>query len=173
MVRSTVPLSRLSSLIDDTVAQVSPLVAVDVRAFETTIRDGLVRERLMALLSGTFGALAALIAAIGLYGVVSYLALRRTNEIGVRVALGASRPDILALLFRESGTLLAAGLLIGAAMSLAAAGSVRSLVFGLEPQNPVVIAAACALLALIGLAASYLPARRAANVPPLLALREE
>jgi ABC-type antimicrobial peptide transport system permease subunit len=127
----------------------------------------------MALLSVTFGALAALIAAIGLYGVMSYLALRRTNEIGVRVALGASRADVLGLLFRESGTLLAAGLLIGAVMSLAAAGSVRALVFGLDPQSPLALGAAGALLALIGCAASYLPARRAANLPPLLALREE
>jgi predicted permease len=173
MVRSTVPLPRLLSQLQSAVAHVSPQISVDVRPFDATIRDGLLRERLMALLSGTFGALAALIAAIGLYGVMSYLALRRTNEIGVRVALGASRSDVLALLFRESGTLLAAGLLIGAAMSLAASGSVRALVFGLEPQSPVVIGAACALLALIGVAASYLPARRAANLPPLLALREE
>ena len=173
MVRSTVPLSRLSSLIEDAVAQVSPLIAVDVGAFETTIRDGLVRERLMALLSGTFGVLAALIAAIGLYGVMSYLVLRRTNEIGVRVALGARRADVLTLLFREAGALLAVGLAIGAAMSLAAAGSVRALVFGLEPQSPGIISLACALLALIGLVASYLPARRAANLPPLVALREQ
>jgi len=173
MVRSTVPLSRLSTLIEGAVAQVSPQIAVDVRAFETTIRDGLVRERLMALLSGTFGALAALIAAIGLYGVMSYLVLRRTNEIGVRVALGARRADVFTLLFRESGTLLAAGLLIGAVMSLAAAGSISALVFGIEPRSPAIIGLACALLACTGLAASYLPARRAANLPPLLALREE
>jgi predicted permease len=173
MVRSTTPLPRLFSQLQSAVAQVSPQIAVDVRAFETTIRDGLVRERLMAFLSGTFGALAALIAAIGLYGVMSYLALRRTNEIGVRVALGASRSNVLALLFRESGTLLAVGLVSGAAMSLAAAGSVKALVFGLEPQSPFVIGAACALLALVGFAASYLPARRAANLPPLLALRED
>jgi putative ABC transport system permease protein len=173
MVRSALPLSRVSSLIDDTVAQVSPLIAVDVHAFETTIRNGLVRERLMALLSGTFGVLAALIAAIGLYGVMSYLVVRRTNEIGVRVALGARRADVLTLLFRETGALLAVGLAIGAGMSLAAAGSVRALVFGLEPHSPLVIGLACTLLALIGFAASYLPARRAANLPPLLALREE
>jgi hypothetical protein len=173
MVRSTVPLSRLSSLLGSTVAEVSPLIAADVRPFDATIRDGLVRERLMALLSGTFGVLAALIAAIGIYGVMSYMALRRTNEIGVRVALGARRADVLTLLLREAGTLLAAGLVIGAIVSMAAAGSVRTLVFGIEPQNPGNIAVACALLALIGLAASYLPARRAANLPPLLALREE
>ena len=173
MVRSGTPLPRLLSLLQHSVAQVSSQIAVDVRSFETTIRDGLLRERLMALLSGTFGALAAFIAAIGLYGVMSYLTLRRTNEIGIRMALGASRSNVLTLLFRESGALLAAGLLIGAAISLAAAGSVRALVFGLEPQSPVVIGLACALLAMIGFVATYLPARRAANLPPLLALREE
>jgi predicted permease len=173
MVRSTVPLPRLSSLIGSAVAQVSPLIAVDVRPFDTTIRDGLVRERLMALLSGTFGGLAALIAAIGLYGVMSYLALRRTNEIGIRVALGARRANVLTLLLREAGTLLAVGLVVGTALSLASAESVRALVFGLEPHSPALIGLACALLALTGLAASYLPAHRAANLPPLVALREQ
>jgi ABC-type antimicrobial peptide transport system permease subunit len=89
------------------------------------------------------------------------------------MALGARRADVLALVLREAGTLVAAGLAIGAAVSLAAGGSVRAFVFGLEPQSPGVISLACALLALTGLAASYLPARRAANLPPLVALREQ
>jgi ABC-type antimicrobial peptide transport system permease subunit len=173
MVRSRAPLPQLSSVLGRAVGQVSPLIAVDVRPFDATIRDELVRERLMALLSGTFGALATLIAAIGLYGVMSYLVLRRTNEIGVRVALGARRADVLRLVLGEAGTLLATGLVIGAAVSLAAAGSVRAFVFGLEPQSPVIISLACALLAVTALAASYLPARRAANLQPLVALREQ
>jgi ABC-type antimicrobial peptide transport system permease subunit len=173
MVRSPLPLPRLSSLLGSAVAQVNPLIAVDVRPFDATIRDGLVRERLMALLSGTFGGLAALIAAIGLYGVMSYLVLRRTTEIGVRMALGAQRSDVLTIVLGEAGWLVAAGLVIGVGISLAAAGSVRSLVFGLEPQSPGIITLACVLLALTGLAASYLPARRAANLPPLVALRQD
>jgi putative ABC transport system permease protein len=173
MVRSPAPLPQLSSVLGRAVGQVSPLIAVDVRRFDATIRDELVRERLMALLSGTFGALAALIAAIGLYGVMSYLVLRRTKEIGVRIALGARRADVLTLVLREAGALLAAGLVIGAAVSLGAAGSVRAFVFGLEPQSPIIISVACALLAVTALAASYLPARRAANLTPLVALRED
>jgi predicted permease len=173
MVRSTLTTLRLSSVLGSAVAHVSPLIAVDVRPFGDTIRDGLLRERLMALLSGTFGALAALIAAIGLYGVMSYLVLRRTNEIGVRMALGARRADVLTLVLYEAGTLLAVGVAIGAAVSLSAAGSVRALVFGLEPQSPGIVSLACALLAVTGLAASYLPARRAANLAPLVALREQ
>jgi ABC-type antimicrobial peptide transport system permease subunit len=129
-------------------------------------------ERFMAILSGLFGVLAALIAAIGLYGVMSYLVLRRTNEIGVRMALGARRSDVLTIVLGEAATLLTMGLAIGVVMSLAAAGSVRALVFGLEPNNPLIIGLACGLLALTGIAASYLPARQAANLPPLLALRE-
>jgi putative ABC transport system permease protein len=173
MVRSRAPLPQLSSVLGRAVGQVSPLIAVDVRPFEATIRDELVRERLMALLSGTFGALAALIAAIGLYGVMSYLVLRRTNEIGIRVALGARRADVLMLVLREAGTLLATGLVTGAAVSLATAGSVRAFVFGLKPQSPLIIGFACGVLAMTGIAASYLPARRAANLSPLVALRED
>jgi ABC-type antimicrobial peptide transport system permease subunit len=119
-----------------------------------------------------FGVLAALIAAVGLYGVMSYLVLRRTNEIGVRMALGARRSDVLTIVLGEAGALLTIGLAIGTAVSLSAAGSVRALVFGLEPHNPLIIGLACGLLAVTGIAASYLPARRAANLPPLLALRE-
>jgi ABC-type antimicrobial peptide transport system permease subunit len=173
MVRSQAPLPQLSSVLGRAVEQVSPLIAVDVRPFDATIRDELVRERLMALLSGTFGALAALIAAIGLYGVMSYLVLRRTNEIGIRVALGARRADVLTLVLGEAGTLLATGLVIGAVVSLAAAGSVKAFVFGLEPRSPVILSVACALLAVTALGASYLPARRAAHLQPLAALREQ
>ena len=173
MVRSDLPVAGLSSLLARTVAASSQEIDVDVRAFDTTIRDGLVRERLLAMLTGVFGGLAALIVAVGLYGVMLYLVLRRTKEIGVRVALGARRSHVLGIVLGEAGTLLAIGLAIGTAVSLAAAGSVRALVFGLEPDNPGVIGLACALLALTGVAASYLPARRAANMPPLVALREE
>jgi predicted permease len=173
MVQSRAPAAQLSSLLARTAAGINPLIDVDVRSYDSTIRDGLVRERLMALLSVAFGVLAALIAAVGLYGVMSYLVLRRTNEIGVRMALGARRSHVLTLVLSEAGTLLAFGLAIGAAVSLAAAGSVRSLVFGLEPHNPGVIGLACVLLALTGFAASYLPARRAAHLTPLTALRED
>ena len=173
MVRSEMPVAQLSSLLARTVAAVSPEIDVDVRALDATIRDGLVRERLLAMLSGIFAALAALIAAVGLYGVMSYVVLRRTKEIGVRVALGARRSHVLGMVCGEAGTLLAVGLAIGAAVSLATAGSLRALVFGLEPHSPGIIGLACALLALTGVAASYLPARRAANMPPLVALRDE
>src|SRR5688572_4984070 len=173
MVQSRLPAAELSSLLTRSVAAVSQEIDVNVRALDETIRDGLVRERLLALLSGVFGVLAALIAAVGLYGVMSYLVLRRTKEIGVRVTLGAQRSHVLGIVLGEAGTLLAIGLAIGAAVSLAMAGSVGALVFGVEPHSPGIIGLACALLTLTGIAASYLPARRAANLQPLVALREE
>ncbi len=173
MIRSTVSLRDTASAVRSAVAQVSPAIGIDFRAFETTIREGLLRERLMATLSGFFGALAALIAAIGLYGVMSYLAARRTNEIGIRIALGADRRNILALIMRQAGALLAAGLGSGALLAIAAAGTARSMLFGLKPYDARTLALAAALLAAVTLAASYVPARRAARLDPMAALREE
>jgi predicted permease len=172
MVRSDVPAALTSSL-ERIVAEVSPLIAVDVRALESTIRDGVVRERLMAGLSGAFGVLAALIAAVGVYGVMSYLVLRRTGEFGVRLALGAQRRDVRRLVLREALVLLAIGLAIGSAGAFAAAGSASSLVFGLPPRDGWTLGLACLLLGATAMTASWLPARRAAALQPLRALREE
>jgi predicted permease len=172
VVRSALPVAEIASAVSRAVGEVNSSIGILSRPFETTILNGIMSERFMAILSGLFGVLAALIAAIGLYGVMSYLVLRRTNEIGVRMALGARRSDVLTIVLGEAATLLTMGLAIGVVMSLAAAGSVRALVFGLEPNNPLIIGLACGLLALTGIAASYLPARQAANLPPLLALRE-
>jgi predicted permease len=172
LVRSPMPMAELSSLLTRTVGTVSPLIDVDVRPFDATIRDGLVRERLMALLSGAFGVLAALIAAVGLYGVMSFLVIRRTSEIGVRMALGAQRRDILAMVLREAGVLLGVGLAIGAIASVAAAGAAQSLVFGMQPHDARTIGLACLLLGATAMVASYVPARRAAGLRPLIALRD-
>jgi ABC-type antimicrobial peptide transport system permease subunit len=137
------------------------------------LRDSLLRERLMAGLSAFFGFLAAVLAMIGLYGVVSYMVIRRRNEIGVRMALGATRKNILALVLREAGTLLAAGLAIGVVLAVGAATLARSLLYGLGPGDPATIVLASVGLAVVAAAASLLPARRAATLDPVAALRED
>ena len=173
VVRSAAPLSDVTGRIRTAMAEVNPAIGIDFRSYEGIVQEGLLRERLMATLSSFFGLLAALIAAIGLYGVLSYLVVRRTNEIGIRMALGADRNNILALVLREAGTLLAIGLGVGLALSVAGGHAVRSMLFGLSPYDSGTLATAVVLLVAVALAASYLPARRAARLEPMAALREE
>ena len=155
------------------VGRVNPEISVEMRVIGQSVRDGLVRERLMAALSGAFGALAGLLAAIGIYGVMSYTVTRRANEIGIRLAMGASRTGVLRLVIGEAVWLVGAGIVIGTALGLGAAKAASSLLFGLQPGDPLTIAGAIALLATIGLIASYLPARRASRVDPMNVLRQE
>lgn len=166
-------LTDVTSRIKEAVKDVSPAITVDYRAFDEIIREGLQRERLMATLSRFFGALAALIAAVGLYGVMSYLVVRRTNEIGIRMALGATRRNILGLVLREAATLLMVGLAAGAVLAMAAGYAAGSLLFGLRPTDGGILGMAAGLLAAVTIAASYLPAWRAARLDPMTALREE
>jgi ABC-type antimicrobial peptide transport system permease subunit len=127
----------------------------------------------MATLSGFFGALAALLATIGLYGVMSYMVARRRNEIGIRMALGADRRDVVRMVMREAGVLLIAGLCAGIALAVAAARTASTLLFGLGPGDPATLAIAAGALAAVAALASYLPAQRAARLEPTIALREE
>ena len=173
MVNSPAPLNEVSSTVARAAAEASPSIETDVRTFESTFRNRSLSERLMAMLSGVFGILALSIASVGLYGVMSYLVQRRTNEIGVRMPLGARGQDITAMILSEAGMLLAVGLSVGIPASLAAAGSAKALVFGLEPHNIGIVTFACLLLGATAAASSYLPARRAARLPPLTALRSE
>jgi predicted permease len=148
-----------------------PILSLELA--RTLVDDSILAERLIARLSTFFGALAALLAAVGLYGVMSYTVARRTSEIGVRMALGARRSTIAGMILREILVLVAAGSVAGAAAALGLARFVESLVFGLKPRDPLTVALAVALLLAIGLVAGYLPARRAARIDPLAALRTE
>jgi predicted permease len=173
VIRSDLPLSALVAAVKHNVAEMSPDIDVQFHPFKTQILDGLLRERLMATLSGFFGALAAVLAVIGLYGVISYMVARRTNEIGIRMALGANGAGIVRLILREALLLLGIGLVVGAGLALAAARTASSMLFGLKPYDPATLAFAITTLALVAIAASYIPARRAAGVDPMVALREE
>jgi predicted permease len=173
VISSSAPLSDLIPEVRRRISETSPDIAIGFRVFETQIREGLIRERLMAWFAGFFGILAAILAMIGLYGVISYMVLRRRNEIGIRMALGASRADIVLLILREMAVLLLIGLGIGTVVSLAAAQGVGALLFGLSPDDPrTLIASACLLAAVAGLAC-FVPALRASRVDPMVALRHD
>lgn len=127
----------------------------------------------MATLSSFFGLLAGVLATIGLYGVISYMVARRRSEIGIRMALGADRGQVVKMILREAGLLLAVGLVAGAALAAVSARTAEAMLFGLKPNDPLTMLMAVAGLAVVALAASYLPARRAASLDPMAALREE
>ena len=145
----------------------------EVRTVKSAIQQSIYGDRMVAWLGVAFGALAAALAAIGLYGLVSYTVARRTSEIGLRVALGASRPAILWLVFRKSLTLIATGVVLGLALAFAAVRLVSSMLYGLEATSPLISVGATVLLAAVAMLATYIPARRATKVDPIVALRYE
>lgn len=131
------------------------------------------QERAIAQLTGFFGALTLVLAAIGLYGVMSYAVARRTSEIGVRMALGALPGDVRWLVLRETLALTAAGLAFGLVAALASVRLVESLLFGLSPHDPATMVAALVVMVVVAAASGYLPARRASRVDPMVSLRYE
>jgi len=173
LIHSNLPISAVLPSVKQVLSEASPEIALEFRELTTQIRESLLKERLMATLSGFFGFLAALLATVGLYGVISYTVARRTNEIGIRMALGAQRRNVVGMIMREAGLLLAIGIAIGAALSLAAARTATSLLFGLKPHDPVTLGLAVVALAAVAAAASFLPAHRASRLDPMAALREE
>jgi predicted permease len=173
VIHSNESLSNVTLPIKQTIREIHPSIGVEFRVFRNMIRQGLLRERLMATLAGFFGLLAAILAMIGLYGVISYMVVRRRNEIGIRMALGADRGNILSMIMREATVLLIAGLLLGTMLALIIADSAKTLIFGMQPKDPLTLLFSVALLAAIALLASFLPAKRAAGVNPVQALREE
>src|SRR5256714_1234949 len=173
LIRSTLPLSSFLSEVKRVFAETNPDITIQFHVLKTQIRDSLLRERLMASLSGFFGFLAGLLATVGLYGVISYTVARRTNEIGIRMALGAQRGHLVSMIMREAGLLLAIGLVVGAGLALAAARTATSLLFGLKSTDPLTITLAIVALAAVAAAASFLPAHRASRLDPMVALRDE
>jgi putative ABC transport system permease protein len=173
LIRSSLPPAVLTPQVRHAVAEFNPAISVDFDVFSNVLRSDSLRDRLMATLSGFFGFLAVLLAAIGLYGVLSYIVVRRTNEIGIRMALGANQCQVLAMVLRDAAIVLGLGAGAGLGLLLLVGRAVRSLLFGLQPADPLTLGAAILLLSAVAFAASYLPARRAARLDPMAALRCE
>jgi predicted permease len=156
-----------------TMAQMSPAIGIEFGSMSNQVQDSLLRDRLMATLSGGFAGLAALLATLGLYSVIAYMVVRRRNEIGVRIALGAARGQVIRLVLREALLLLGVGLVVGIGLSVAAARAATAMLYGIKPHDPASVAVAVLLLSTITLAAAYAPARRAAGLEPTEALRDD
>jgi predicted permease len=165
--------SALVSAVQAAVGDVNKQIPIEFHTLAEQVNDSMVQERMLALLSGFFGALALLLAMIGLYGTLSYLVAQRQTEFGIRMALGAGPGSILRLVMRNVIGVLAVGVAAGIGISLAATRVLRELLFGLGPHDTVTVIAAVAVLSVVALIAGYLPARRATKVDPMVALRNE
>lgn len=173
VLRSSLPAEAATAAISRSLADLSPRIGVSYGVLTTQIGVTVVRERLMATLSGFFGGLAAILTLVGLYGVIAYTVARRTSEIGVRIALGASRANVLSLILREAGLLVSTGIAMGVVLAILAARQAASLLFGLEPADPLTLSVTVLALVAVALVASYIPARAATRIDPVVALRVE
>jgi predicted permease len=162
----------LSRPVAEAIGRIDGDVTLKFEPMRETIRDSLTEQRVLAWLSGFFGALALLLAAIGLYGVLSYAVSRRRTEIGIRMALGAGPSGAVRLILVRVAFLVAAGVVLGGALSVWATRFVSTLLFGLQPRDPATLAGAAFVLVLVGGVASWLPARRASRIDPASVLRE-
>jgi predicted permease len=173
-VRTAGDASTLIGAIRQEVRSLDPNLPVfDVKTFAEQINQSVSRERLVALLSSFFGLFALMLASVGLYGVMAYSVTRRTREIGIRMALGARSGNVLWLVLRETLLLMVLGIAIGLPAALAATKLAEGLLFGLTATDPLTIALATFAMIAIAVLAGYLPARRAARVDPMVALRYE
>jgi len=165
---------NIADTVRSAIAQVDDkLPIVGVTSFDKQLDNSLQQERLIAQLVSFFGALALLLACVGLYGVMGHAVARRTNEIGIRMALGAERPGILWMVLRETLVLVLAGIVIGIPVALAAAGLISAQLYGLSGADPLTLVGAVTLLTFVAAVSGYLPARRASQVDPMVALRYE
>jgi predicted permease len=165
---------RLTPALERVVREVDPSLHVrTILPYDALIARSIATERIMAILGGLFGVLALVVAAIGLFGLLAFQVSRRTNELGVRMALGATRRKMIGLVLRDVAGLVVAGVLIGSAVALTLGSLARSILFGLTPSDPAAFVIAASILGATALLAGWLPARRASRVDPLIALRHE
>jgi len=174
VLRTTRPAETLSGTIRGVVAGLdASLPIVKLRSVDDVFSEAMGRPRLLAQLLGIFAGLAILLAAIGSYGVLSYMVTERRREIGIRMALGADRGSVLRMVLTQGMRLTLAGVLVGLSAAFALSRMIRSLLFGVSPTDPATIAAVVGLISVVALVACYLPARGATWVDPMLVLREE
>jgi predicted permease len=173
-VRSAASLSAILPLIRDAVSSVDKDLPVsDVRTQVQQMDATLSQERLFVTLSAAFGVLALLLASVGIYGILAQNVSRRTSEIGLRVALGATRAHVLAMVLREASVLAVVGVIVGFAAAMGLGRHVESVLFGITPNDPLAITGAIVAMLVVALAAGWIPARRACRLDPMVALRHE
>ncbi len=171
-VRSSLPSGQVLSAIPPLLRRLDPTIPVEeLKTMPQQVRENVFLDRMISILSASFAMLATLLAGIGLYGVLAYSVTQRTREIGVRMALGADAAMVRSLIMRQVAIMVGVGGLVGTAAALGLGRAARSLLFGLEGHDPLVFTLAVALLACVALVAGYAPARRAAAVDPMQALR--
>jgi len=173
MLRSKAAPAAIANAVRQTVDSMGHEYVAKTHMVVETIDRSMLRERLFAILSAFFGVLALLLAGIGLYGLMAYNVTRRTQEIGVRVALGAARKNVLSMILRETLGLTTMGIALGLACALAASQLVANMLYGVSAQDPVTLGAVSIVLAAVAGVAGWIPARRAMRVDPMVALRHE
>jgi len=173
VVRTSVPPLDVAPAVQAIIRDIDDGVAIaSVRALRELVDDQMSTYRALAILVGTFGIIALLMAALGLYGVLAYLVGQSSREIGIRMALGARASEVASAVVRRGATMAGLGIVIGLLSAWGLAGLLRQMLFGVEPQDPVTLGVVAAVLLAVTLLASWLPARRAARVDPVVALRE-
>jgi putative ABC transport system permease protein len=173
-VRTQRDAASITPAVEDALHSLDPALAIaDVKTMETRIDDSLAPQRFDLSLLGLFAGLAIFLAAVGVYGVLSYSVAQRSHEIGVRIALGAQPAGVLGMMVREGLKLTLAGATIGVAAALALTQFMGSLLYGVTAHDPLTMAGVVALICAVSIAACYVPARRAAKVDPMTALRYE
>jgi predicted permease len=173
-VKTSMPPEQILRVIPDVVKRLDPNLPVeDLKTLPQQVRENTFLDRMISTLSAAFASIATLLAAVGLYGVLAYTVAQRTREIGVRMALGASAGNVRGIVLRQVGRMLVVGGVIGLAAALGIGRAAKSLLFGLQGHDPLAIGSAILLLVLVGLGAGFIPARRAARVEPMRALRYE